>query len=172
MDHSMIRAGLIILGLIAILLVAVRFNLFSQNGVRHMHRYYYGLLMQMFLYVLFLTKIAGELYVNAHIVTPLGCIAGFVLYLLSKSWFNRHFDGELISMEPRRIERYILAFAFCMLCIYGFNVFKPYAYGALGVVLIAWTLSSTLFMVHLWKLEKKLGHPILEREAIPSRAAN
>lgn len=171
MNSDMIRPEVIIIAFIVLFLIAIRFNLYSQNGVRHIHRHYFGLLMLAFFLVFFFIEIHEKLLANLHIATPVGIVLGIVIYLHSKRWFDRHFDGISLLMEPRT-KQYILAFIFCLLGPFFYEAFEACIYPALGAILISWAIGTVLSMVHVRSLERKLGHPIFEREALPPRTAN
>ncbi|MCC6796405.1 MAG: hypothetical protein IT366_14900 [Candidatus Hydrogenedentes bacterium] len=175
MNSDMIRPEVIIIALIVLILIAIRFNLYSQNGVRHIHRHYFGLLMLAFFFIFFFIEIREKLLANLPIAIPVGIVLGIVIYLLSKRWFACHFDGKSLLLEPRT-KQYIRVFIFCLLAPFIYEAFEEaleaYFYPALGALLISWAIGTVLSMVHVRSLERKLGHPIFEREALPPRAAN
>ena len=175
MGDNMFRPEVIIIAFILLFLIAIRFNLYSQNGVRHVHRHYFGLLMLSFFFIFFFIEIRDRFLANLQIAIPAGIVLSVVVYLLSKRWFNRRFDGKSLLMEPRT-KQYFLMFVFCLLAPFIYEAFEEafeaYIYPALGAILISWAIGTVLSIVHLRSLERKLGHPIFEREALPPRAVN
>ncbi len=166
---NIVKITIVLLCLAVSVWFAARNNLYGHHNARHLHRYQYGLLLQSMFYAYFLFRIGEQLLASAPVIIPAGCVCGYAMYLSTRWWFHRHFDGDMINVDFSSPTRYAMAFLGILVFSLAFQRMGSLSYPVLGTIMVAWTITSILFIVYLRKVERNVGHAIFERATAQPR---
>ncbi|HWR58141.1 MAG TPA: hypothetical protein VN328_04560 [Thermodesulfovibrionales bacterium] len=168
----MLMAGTFFIVMLVFLAVILYLKLYKFQGTRLRVRMSYALALSLFFTLYFLWQTQG----NIHIIGR-GILVGVILFipfsLFDKRWLDKKIEGTKIVYKKKGIYLNLLS-VFLVVILTQLLITRDFFKAVLELtwpmlgMCFGWFLTQAYLLLHVIKLEKKLGAPILEEKKVES----